>query len=211
MEVESQDQEQLNDFTIGIDLGVKMLAVISYNKGESTKKFKNINKTKKVAKLKKRLKHFQREVSRKYEKHGNYEKTKRILETEKKIDGIYRKLANIRLNYTHHVTAEIINLLPKAIVMEDLNIQGMMKNKHLSKAIQEQILHEFKRQIQYKSAFKGIEFKQVGKWFPSSKKCSSCGNIKGDLKLKDRIYKCNGCGLEIDRDFNASINLENAG
>jgi putative transposase len=203
---ENQAQE-LNDFAVGIDLGVKTLAVISYDNGKK-KSFKNINKSKRVKKLKKRLKHYQREVSRKYEQHGNYEKTNRILETEKKINNIHRKLANIRLNHVHHVTTEIIGMLPKMIIMENLNVSGMMKNKHLSKAIQEQLFHEFMRQIEYKCKFNGIEFMQADRFYPSSKKCCKCGSIKQDLKLKDRLYKCNSCGIEIDRDENASENLE---
>ena len=206
MECENQAQE-LNDFAIGIDLGVKKLAVISYDNGKK-KSFGNINKTKRVKKLKKRLKHEQREVSRKYRQHGNYDKTKRILETEKKINDIYRKLANIRLNYVHHVTTEIVCMLPKVIIMEDLNVTGMMKNRHLSKAIAEQLFHGFMRQIEYKCKFKGIEFKQADRFYPSSKKCCKCGSIKQDLKLKDRLYKCGNCGVEIDRDENASENLE---
>ena len=206
MECEKQAQE-LNDFAVGIDLGVKKLAVISYDNGKK-KSFKNINKSKRVKKLKKRLKHYQREVSRKYHQHGNYEKTNRILETEKKIKTIHRKLANIRLNHVHHVTTELINMLPKMVVMENLNVSGMMKNKHLSKTIQEQLFHEFMRQIEYKCIFKSIEFKQADRFYPSSKKCCKCGSIKQDLKLKDKLYKCNNCGIELDRDENASENLE---
>jgi putative transposase len=208
MECENQAQA-LNDFAVGIDLGVKSLAVISYN--GKKKSFKNINKSKKVKKLKKRLKHQQRKVSRKYDRHGNYDKTERILETEKKIDDICRKLTNIRRNYTHHVTSEIIKLLPKVVVMEDLNVTGMMKNKHLSQAIQEQTFYEFKRQIKYKCEYNGIEFKQADRFYPSSKKCCKCGSIKKDLKLKDRVYKCKVCGSVIDRDENASENLEKLG
>lgn len=213
--IECENQAQtFNDFAVGIDLGVKTLAVVSYDNGK-IKKFKNINKTKRVRKLKKRLKHFQRKVSRKYEtnhklnpKADKYEKTGNIIESEKKVADIYRQLSNIRHNYIHHVTTEITNLLPKAIVMEDLNVTGMMKNKHLSKAIQEQLFYEFKRQIEYKCEYKGISFHLADRFFPSSKNCSSCGNIKRDLKLKDRVYICEHCGLQIDRDINASINLE---
>jgi putative transposase len=209
MECENQAQE-LNDFAVGIDLGVKSLAVVSYDNGKK-KHFRNINKSKRVKRLKRRLKHYKREVSRKYDQQGNYDKTKHILETEKKIDNIYRKLTNIRRNYIHHVTAEITNMLPKVIVMEDLNVKGMMKNKHLSEAIQEQSFNEFIRQTEYKCRFKGIEFKQAGRFYPSSKKCCKCGSIKQDLKLKDRVYKCENCGNEIDRDENASENLEKLG
>ena len=109
------------------------------------------------------------------------------------------------------MTHFFIKLCPCRIVVEDLNVSGMMKNKHLSKAIAEQGFYEFKRQMEYKCNFNGIEFVQVDRFYPSSKTCSCCGNIKKDLKLKDRVYKCDNCGLEIDRDKNASINLSNYG
>ena len=125
------------------------------------------------------------------------------------IRNIHRKLANIRQNHLHQTTTEIVKTKPSRIVMESLNVSGMMKNKHLSKAIQQQKFYEFKRQIEYKSKLNGIEFIQVDKFYPSSKTCSCCGNIKKDLKLSDRMYKCDVCGLVIDRDYNASINLAN--
>ena len=203
IECENQARE-LNDFSVGIDLGVKDLAVISYN-GESNH-FKNINKSKRVKRLKKRLKRKQRNVSRKYEQSGN--DSKRIRKEREEVSKLYRKLANIRHNHTHHVTSEIINLNPRAIVIEDLNVAGMMKNKHLSEVIAEQNLHEFRRQLEYKAEWAGIEIVVAGKFYPSSKKCSCCGAIKRDLKLKDRVYKCDGCGLSISRDLNAAKNLE---
>lgn len=116
---------------------------------------------------------------------------------------------NIRNNYIHQTTNKIIKHYPYRIVIEDLNVSGMMKNKHLSKAIAEQGFYEFMRQIKYKCEFNGIEFIQVDRFYPSSKTCSCCGFIKKDLKLNDRNYKCDKCGLEIDRDYNASINLSN--
>jgi len=206
MKCENQAQD-LNAFAVGIDLGVKTLAVVSYDNGKK-KEFKNINKIKRVRKLKKRLRHFQRKVSRKYHVNGNYDKTNNILEAEKKAAAINLKLANIRMNHIHHATAEITDMLPHTIVMEDLNVTGMMKNRHLSKAIQEQCFYEFKRQVEYKCERKGIKFQLADRFFPSSKTCSSCGSIKKDLKLKDRAFKCENCGLQIDRDLNASINLE---
>lgn len=203
---QGENQVKLNeDLTIGIDLGVKDLAIVS----SLDKPIKNINKSSKVKSLKKKLKRLQKQVSRKYEMNKNgkqFIKTKNIIKLEKQIKLIHRKLTNIRNNHIHQATNKIIKLKPKTIVMEDLNISGMMKNKYLSKAIAEQKLNEFIRQIKYKSEFNGIEFIQVDRFFPSSKMCSSCGNIKKDLKLSDRIYKCD-CGLEIDRDKNASINL----
>jgi putative transposase len=216
IECENQAQKappKLNDFAIGIDLGIKSLATISYN--GNYRHFKNINKTYKVRKLKKRLKHQQRKLSRQFLTNGkgfaaNYNKTNNILKTQAKINNLYRQLANIRLNYIHHITHEITNLLPKAIAVEDLNIQGMMKNRHLAQSIQEQLLHEFLRQIEYKCWHKGIELIKADRFYPSSKKCSKCGHIKRNLKLKDRNYKCDNtdCNNTMDRDQNAASNLE---
>lgn len=126
---------------------------------------------------------------------------------EEKLRKIYAKIANIRENYIHQITHSLIFMLPQRVVMEDLNISGMMKNKHLSKAITEQCLHKFIRQMKYKCEWNGIEFVQADRFFPSSKTCSGCGCVKSDLKLSDRIYICNDCGLVIDRDYNAAVNL----
>lgn len=190
---------------IGIDVGIKDLAICS-----DGNIYKNINKTKKVKKLKKTKKRLQRQVSRKYENSrvGKiYKKTNNIIKLEKRILKLNHKLSNIRNNYIHQTTTEIINREPMFIAIEDLNIQGMMKNKHLSKAIQEQCLYEFRRQIEYKSLWNNIKVIDVDRWYPSSKTCSECGNIKKDLKLSDREYVCTECGCIIDRDYNASINL----
>ena len=205
----NENQVELNkDLSIGIDLGVKELAVVNC----IDKPFKNINKTSKVRKLEKRLKRLQRQVARKYvaNKDGNkFVKTNNIIKLEKQIKLLYRKLSNIRNNHIHQTTNTIVKLYPYRVVMEDLNISGMMKNKHLAKAIQEQCLYEFIRQMKYKCKFNGIEFIQAPRFYPSSKTCSHCCTIKKDLKLKDRKYKCGNCGLIIDRDKNASINLAN--
>ena len=134
---------------------------------------------------------------------NNFQKQK------KKIALIYRRIASIRNNYLHQTTTEIVNKLPKRIVMETLNVKGMMKNKHLAEKVAEEKFYEFKRQIQYKSVIRGIQVVEVSTWYPSSKICSCCGHIKKDLKLSDRIYICPECGLKIDRDFNASLNLAN--
>ena len=210
IEVEENQTTLNKDLSIGIDLGIKDLAVVNV----LDKPIKNINKSKKVRKLKKRLKRLQRQVSRKYEanKQGNkFVKTNNIIKLEKRIKLLHRKLSNIRNNHIHQATNKIIKLKPYRVVMEDLNVKGMMKNKHLSKAIQEQGFYEFIRQMKYKCEFNGIQFIQADRFYPSSKTCSCCGNIKNDLKLKDRIYKCDKCGLVIDRDKNASINLSNYG
>lgn len=207
IEIENRPHKT-TDEVIGIDLGIKELAVCS-----NEMVFKNINKTNQIKKLEKRLKHLQRKVSKKYEsnkKGGRYLKTNNIKDLEKRINKLHRKLKNIRLDYTHKCTSTIVKTKPCRIVMEDLNIKGMIKNKHLSKAIQQQNLYKFIRQIEYKCEWNNIDFVQVDRFYPSSKMCSNCGNIKKDLKLSDRIYKCE-CGLTIDRDFNASLNLANYG
>lgn len=204
-----ENKVELNkDLSIGIDLGVKDLAVVNCLDDP----IKNINKTQKVRKLKKRLKRLQRQVARKYEanKVGNkFVKTNNIIKLERQIKLLHRKLSNIRNNHIHQATAMIVKMNPYKVVMEDLNISGMMKNKHLAKAIQEQKFYEFIRQMKYKCEFNHIEFVQADRWFPSSKTCSCCGNIKQDLKLKDRVYECHSCNMIIDRDKNASINLGN--
>ena len=133
----------------------------------------------------------------------NFQKQKSIIKL------LHRRLANIRNNYLHQTTTEIVKTKPSRIVMETLNVKGMMKNKHLAKAIQEQRFYEFKRQIAYKCQRYGISLVEVPRFYPSSKTCSCCGNVKHDLKLSDRIYRCEECGLVIDRDFNASLNLAN--
>lgn len=126
---------------------------------------------------------------------------------EDKLRRFYARLANIRHNYIHQTTASLVKRFPYRVTMEDLNVSGIMKNKHLSKAVQEQCFYEFIRQMKYKCEFNGIKFVQADRFFPSSKTCSECGSVKRDLKLSDRTYKCPECGLEIDRDYNAAINL----
>lgn len=204
---QSENQAQLNqELSVGIDLGIKDLAVVNCLE----KPIKNINKTKKLKKLKKKLRRLQKQVSRKYgvNKEGvKFVKTKNIIKLEKQIKLLHRKLFNIRNNHIHQATNKIIKLKPYRVVMENLNISGMMKNKHLSKAIQEQCFYEFKRQMEYKCKFNGIKFIQVDRFYPSSKTCSKCGHIKKDLKLKNREFICLQCGCVIDRDKNASINL----
>ena len=208
VEVEENQTTLNKDLSIGIDLGIKDLAIVNC----LDKPIRNINKTKRVKVLKKRLRRLQRQVSRKYEanKQGNkFVKTNNIIKLEKQIKLLHRKLSNIRNNHIHQATNKIIKLKPYRVVMEDLNVKGMMKNKHLSEKISEQCFYEFIRQMKYKCEFNGIQFVQADRFYPSSKTCSCCGNIKNDLKLKDRIYKCDKCGLVIDRDKNASINLGN--
>lgn len=206
--------------SLGIDVGIKDLAICS-----NGTKYKNINKSKRVRQLNKKLKREQRKLSRKLEsntesykiikgyRHPVYAKPlqecKNIQKQRKSIASVYRKIRNINNNHIHQTTTEIVKTKPSRIVIETLNVKGMMKNKHLSKAIQEQRLHEVHRQLTYKCELYSIELVRVPMFFPSSKMCSYCGNIKHDLKLKDRVYHCDACGLVIDRDLNASINLAN--
>lgn len=198
---------KLTKEVIGIDLGIKELAFCS-----NGKVYKNINKTKRVTKLKKKLKRLQRQLSRKYHKNNGgenrYHKSQNILKLEQKIRLVHRTISNIRNNNLHQITTEIVKTKPSRVVMEDLNVKGMMKNRHLSKAIAEQNFFKFITYIKYKCGFNGIEFLQVPRFYPSSKTCSQCGTIKKDLKLSNRIFKCE-CGFEIDRDLNASKNLAN--
>lgn len=196
---------ELTNESIGIDVGIKNLAICS-----NGMIFKNINKTRLVKKLEKRLRRLQRKISRKYElnKEGRkLLKTSNIIKLEKQIRLLHRKLSNIRNNHLHQATTKIVKIKPSKVVMETLNIKGMMKNRHLSKAIAQQGLYEFKRQMQYKCEFYGIEFVEADKWYPSSKICSECGHKKTKLSLSERTYICEECGVIIDRDFNASINL----
>ena len=205
VEFSENTEKPLND-GIGIDIGIKDFAICS-----DKNTYKNINKTAKVKKLKKKKRRLQRKISKKYLKNKKgvcYCKTKNILKSEKQLLKINHRLTNIRHNYLHYVTSEIISRKPKFIVLEDLNVKGMMKNKHLAKAIQEQCFYEFYRQMQYKCNWNNIEFTTADRYYPSSKMCSCCGNIKKDLKLKDRIYICAECGNVIDRDYQASVNLK---
>jgi putative transposase len=197
--------QELTNESIGIDVGIKDLAICS-----NGMVFKNINKSKKVKKIEKRLRRLQRKVSSKYlknKKGGSYQKTCNIIKLEKQIRLVHRKLNGIKKNHLHQATSKIVKTKPSAIVMETLNIKGMMKNRHLAKALQKQNLYEFKRQIQYKCEFNGIKFIEADRWYPSSKTCSGCGHVKAKLALSERNYICEHCGYIIDRDLNAAINL----
>ena len=193
---------------IGIDLGIKDLAVCS-----DGAKYKNINKSQKVKKLEKQKRRLQRSISRSYEKNKkgeSYCKTNNVKKKEKLLLTLNYRLTNIRKNYLNQTTSEIVNRKPRFICIEDLNVSGMMKNKHLSKAVQQQGFYEFRRQIEYKSAWNNIPVIIADRFFPSSKLCSCCGSIKKDLKLSDRIYRCE-CGNVIDRDYQAALNLKRYG
>ena len=193
---------------IGIDLGIKDLAICS-----DGNKYRNINKTQKVKKIEKQKRRLQRTISRSYEKNKkgeSYCKTNNVIKKEKLLLKLNHKLTNIRQDHLHKITSEIIKQEPSFIVLEDLNVSGMVKNKRLSKAVQQQGFYEFRRQIEYKSAWNNISVIIADRFFPSSKLCSCCGIIKKDLKLSDRIYKCE-CGNIIDRDYQAALNLKKYG
>jgi putative transposase len=201
---EEPEPVELTEESLGIDLGIKELAVCS-----NGMVYGNINKGKKIRKLEKKLRRLQRKVSNKYEmnKEGrSYVKTSNIIKLENDIKKLHRRLDNIRTDYRHKVTTEIVKTKPSRIVMEDLNVTGMMKNKHLSQAIQQQGFYEFSRYIKYKAEKQGTEFVEVDRWYPSSKTCSKCHKVKEILSLSERIFRCE-CGVEIDRDLNSSINL----
>ena len=191
---------------VGIDLGIKNLAVCS----DGTI-YPNVNRTKKVRKLKKKQRKLQRSISRKYEmnkRKGKYCKTRNIIKGEQKLLRIHHRLADIRQNYRHQITSGIIGRKPNPIVLEDLNVRGMMSNRHLAKAVQEQGFYEFRRQIEYKAAWAGLRVVIADRFYPSSKTCIACGHVKKNLRLSERIYHCEKCGNEIDRDLQAAINLK---
>ncbi|WP_416173749.1 RNA-guided endonuclease InsQ/TnpB family protein [Clostridium perfringens] len=197
---------------LGIDLGVKEFAVCS-----DGSKFKNINKTSTVKKIEKKLKREQRKLSRKYEslkiRNKNIKEGRatgqNIQKQIVKVQKLHQRLTNIRTDYINKTVFSIVKQKPSYITIEDLNVKGMMKNKHLSRAVAQQKFFEFKTKLVSKCKQNDVELRVVDRFYPSSKTCSSCGEIKKDLKLSDRIYKCD-CGLTIDRDLNASINLKNA-
>ena len=198
-------RDRSNHDGIGIDLGIKDLAICS-----DGNTYKNINKSQTVKKLEKCKRRLQRSVSRKYEhnkKGGSYCKTNNIVKKEKLLLKVNHRLANIRKDYLNQITSEIVNRKPRFICIEDLNVSGMIKNRHLSKAVQNQGFFEFRKQLEYKCNDRGIQLIVADRFYPSSKRCSCCGKIKKDLRLSDRTYKCE-CGNVIDRDFQASLNLK---
>ena len=191
---------------IGIDLGLKDFAIVS-----NGKTYKNINKSAKLKKLEKQLIREQRSLSRKYENLKKGESTQRanIQKQKLKVQKLHHKIDDIRTDYINKTIAEIVKTKPSYITIEDLNVSGMMKNKHLSKAVASQKFYEFRIKLQAKCNENGIELRVVDRWYPSSKTCHCCGAIKKDLKLSDRIFKCD-CGYSEDRDFNAALNLRDA-
>lgn len=209
--VDEQEQSKpvLNNFGLGIDLGLKDFAICS-----NGKTYKNINKSFRIRKLEKKLKREQRGLSRKYEsckKSNNLkgEAARQNIQKQKlKVQKLHHRLDNIRTDYINKTISELVRTKPMWITIEDLNVSGMMKNRHLSKAIAQQKFFEFRSKLTAKCHAYGIELRIVDRFYPSSKTCYCCGNIKSDLKLSDRIYHCNKCGYVMDRDRNASLNLK---
>ena len=191
---------------IGIDLGLKDFAIVS-----NGKTYKNINKSARLKKLEKQLIREQRSLSRKYEniKKGGSTQKRNIQKQRLKIQKLHHRIDNIRTDYINKIIAEMVKTKPSHITIEDLNVSGMMKNKHLSKAVASQKFYEFKTKLLAKCKENGIELRIVDRWFPSSKTCHCCKNIKKDLKLSDRLFRCD-CGYIEDRDFNAATNLRDA-
>ena len=209
--VEEQGQENpvLNRFGMGIDLGLKDFAICS-----NGRTFKNINKSSQIRKLEKKLRLEQRGLSRKYESYKKFNKilkgeaTRQNIQKQKlKVQKLHQRLDNIRTDYINKVVSELAKTKPMWITIEDLNVSGMMKNRHLSKAIAQQKFFEFRTKLLAKCNEYGIELRIVDRFYPSSKTCHNCGCIKSDLRLSDRIYHCNECGYTEDRDYNASLNL----
>ncbi|MDY3745390.1 MAG: transposase [Lachnospiraceae bacterium] len=206
--VEVPDTQAVNKSNdgIGIDLGLKDFAILS-----NGKTYKNINKSARLKKLEKQLRREQRCLSRKYEnlKKGEVTQRANIQKQKLKVQKLHHKIDNIRTDYINKIIAEIVKTKPSYITIEDLNVSGMMKNRHLSKAVASQKFCEFRIRLKAKCNDNGIELRIAGRFYPSSKLCHCCGRIKKDLKISDRIYRCT-CGYVEDRDFNASLNLRDA-
>ena len=206
--IEIPDRRTVNNSSkgIGIDLGLKDFAIVSNGKA-----YKNINKSATLKKLEKKLVREQRSLSRKYEnlKKGGSTQKRNIQKQKLKIQKLHQRIDNIRTDYINKIIAEIVKTKPSHITIEDLNVSGMMKNRHLSKAVASQKFYEFKTKLLAKCRENGIELRIADRWFPSSKTCHCCKHIKKDLKLSDRVFKCD-CGYIEDRDFNAALNLRDA-
>ena len=201
--------------SIGIDLGIRKLATCSFSEIDEPIVFANLNKTNKLKQLRHKEKHIQRVISRKYEA-GNrvhpeqkWQKTNAIRKYEKLLARIRRKLANIRLDQRHKATTALVKLAPERIIIEDLNVHGMLKNQYRAKAIGEMSWYAFRKMLEYKCANVEIDLVFAYRFYPSSKTCCKCGFVHKGLKQDDYVYKCPHCGNIIDRDYNAAINLMN--
>lgn len=199
---------KLQDYTdgVGIDLGVKTLVTMS--NGTIVPNIKNFRR---IRILKKRLKRLQRKVSRKYHinKCNKHNKTKNIIKLERQIKLIHRSIRNIRINHIRKFVSELVKKQPRYIAIEDLNVKGMMRNKYLSRDIVNCSFYTIREHLIRKAKELNIEVRIVNRFYPSSKICSNCGSYKQDLKLSQRVYHCDHCRVQIDRDFNASINIAN--
>ena len=191
---------------IGIDLGLKDFAIVS-----NGKTYRNINKSAGLKKLEKQLIREQRSLSRKYENLKKGESTQRanIQKQRLKVQKLHHKMDNIRTDYINKTIAEIVKTKPSYITIEDLNVKGMMKNRCLSKAVASQKFYEFRTRLKAKCDENGIELRVADRFYPSSKTCHHCGSVRKNLKLSDRIYRCE-CGYVADRDLNAALNLKDA-
>lgn len=201
--------ESLTDEVLGIDLGIKNTAILS-----NGNIYPNINKTERVQRIEKHIKKLKRKISHKYESNKvgkKYIKTNNIKKLERKEALLERQLTNIRNTYNHYITSEIVKTKPSKIVIEDLDIQGLMRDKSMSKAIQEQKWYDIRTKLEYKSQLHGIELVIANRYYASSKRCSCCGKKKKFLSLSERTYYCDKCGLILDRDYNASLNLRQYG
>ena len=206
--IEIPDSKIVNNSNdgIGIDLGLKDFAILS-----NGKTYKNINKSLRLKKLEKQLCREQRCLSRKYKnlKKGEVTQKTNIQKQKLKVQKLHHKIENIRTDYINKIISEIVKTKPSYITIEDLNVSGMMKNRHLSKTVSSQKFYEFRNKLKFKCSTNGIELRVVDRFYPSSKLCHCCGRVKRDLKISDRIYRCI-CGYVEDRDYNASLNLRDA-
>lgn len=206
-EVEPKEKPINNHDGMGIDLGIKNFAVCS-----NTEVYRNLNYSGRIKKLEKSLKRQQRKLSRKYEhkKKGGESCYKNIQKQVRVIQKLHARLTHIRKEYVREVVNRVVKAKPSYITIEDLNIKGMLRNKHLADSVRKQNFYYFRTCLEQKCKEKGIELRMVGRFYPSSKLCSCCGHKKVKLSLSDRIFKCDECGIEIERDFNASLNLRYA-
>ena len=206
--IEIPDSKIVNNSNdgIGIDLGLKDFAILS-----NGKTYKNINKSLRLKKLEKQLCREQRCLSRKYKnlKKGEVAQKTNIQKQKLKVQKLHHKIENIRTDYINKIISEIVKTKPSYITIEDLNVSGMMKNRHLSKYVSSQKFYAFRNKLTFKCSANGIELRVVDRFYPSSKLCHCCGRVKRDLKISDRIYRC-VCGYVEDRDYNASLNLRDA-
>lgn len=188
---------------IGIDMGIKTLMVCS-----NGLEFKTVD----IKREEKKLKRLQKRASKHYEsmrKNQTKIKSKNLIKLETQIKKCHIRISNLRSNSIHQYTTKLVKLNPSHIIIEDLNVSGMMKNRHLSKKIVHCSFYEIRRQLEYKCLNNGIELIVADRWFPSTKTCSCCGSVKDKMSLSQRTYSCDECGIELDRDFNASLNLKN--